>query len=364
MSWRRDLTTFSDGKTIVVVDEGILNTHRQLLGRLRAQDPLLIPVTRRTDPLRVWSSLRENDQDWNSISAIGGGSAMDVAKILKLLSDRILTPQVLESRTRQPLIVIPTGAEVGRTPLDVIPTNFGTGSHASDVAIYHKIDQQMRVLIVGAALRPRSSTSLSEFALSMTHRQIDEGLREMLYRFAGPLLMDCPTLPTEVEEQSISILRKRLAGTLDLRREWSTILSVSGSLHRLDLRSTRKSFSHRLWYLANELSTLARVSKMTATDYLARNLWRREIVAGSMGKDVFGNVASLDALGRRLTESSNGLQGVLKSLDANSDWQPPADVARRAIRQCRERWATLVAPGEEWCTEELHLALKGDLSMP
>jgi len=92
------------------------------------------------------------------IVGLGGGSVLDVAKLLGVLAD-----------STQTLLELVHGAPVGRRTVDtlLVPTTAGTGSEATKNAILSVPEEKLKVGIISPALLPRFVILDADLTISM-----------------------------------------------------------------------------------------------------------------------------------------------------------------------------------------------------
>ena len=153
----------SVGKVLIVSDEylhrsGMLDQFTDHLERERIRttifsgvqpDPTIQNIQDGLDVLR--SSAAE------AIVAIGGGSAIDVAKIIGVAAVNSGPVQNLEGSNK---------IAVAGLPLVAIPTTSGTGSEVTKVAVIADPDRKVKMMILDPKLMPR--TAIVDFELTMS----------------------------------------------------------------------------------------------------------------------------------------------------------------------------------------------------
>ncbi|MCT1368519.1 iron-containing alcohol dehydrogenase [Rothia sp. p3-SID1597] len=295
------------------------------------------------------------------ISAMGGGVVMDHAKLACAVLNGNISIRALNSSARSPLLFAKAANERMRARVCLLPSTIGTGSHASTVAI-HRSNSGRKKLIIGDSLKASTYETVPELFRSLPLRILSDGIREIFYRLVGPLTME----RTELTPLESLVLQKVIAVALgeDPRNDLSSWLELSGKLHHRDNRSVTGSFGHRIWYLAHELSATTNTTKMQATDYLVPRLWARPNSESNrfIVPDALDNLnwrirhaqKNLATGSNRIDVSGNPLLAIASCLGlGSSGWHPSKTDLRQACDLCRKRWGSLVAPGEEWSTEQL-----------
>ncbi len=218
------------------------------------------------------------------VVAVGGGSVLDLAKVaVAAWGD----PAVVTSagRPRGGLVTPTTGADRGvaadpTPPLVAVPTTVGTGSEVSTVACL--LAGERKKLWVHPSLRPAVAVVDPEATRHTPRPVVVEGALEVLLRLVGPLVGEAAARPVqdalalavarEVVRDGDLVARSSSEGTRRPDDEEVAarhrLALASVSTHATFSSAGRDPFAHRLWYLANEASTLLTTTKMAVTSAL------------------------------------------------------------------------------------------------
>ncbi|MFE7839141.1 daptide-type RiPP biosynthesis dehydogenase [Streptomyces sp. NPDC057474] len=263
--------------------------------------------------------------DTGLVVGVGGGSLLDQAKLATLLRANPAARARLEVAQRSGLTALPH--TVGRSvPLVAIPTTVGTGAELSPVACLNHGGGKR--LICGTAMQPDLAVVDPVATATLPVELLAEGVLEVLFRVTGLYVGGHRDLPTEdalAEAMAESIVRhgKDLRSTrAEGRRpsDWlrTEIAKLSGLSHAGWAVLGREPYSCRGWYVANELSSVTGVRKMTAVAALLPPLWR----SITDGDTRWGSARRLRALWQRLRAADSGVlpedpgQGVAALIDS------------------------------------------------
>jgi alcohol dehydrogenase class IV len=205
---QKRMTTRFDSPKAIVTGGGSRRQAGELLSSLHAQRPLIVvdPYFSSADfvvELRaadVFTEFQPDPTDVNvaagverfretqadSIVAIGGGSALDVAKMIGVAVTNAGPLSQFQGYHR-----IPNSGP----PLVAIPTTAGTGSEATKVAVITDTSRQVKMMILDAKLMPTAAIVDYELTLSMpkpltAHVGVDaltHGIEAYVSRKANPL---------------------------------------------------------------------------------------------------------------------------------------------------------------------------------
>ena len=217
-----------------------------------------------------------------TVLAIGGGNTLDVAKLARIASTS--PSQIGRWRTQAQRSSLLTVEQTHRDErwFIAIPTTVGTGSEVSSVACLRIQDQ--RLLLRGRSLHFDEAILDSVATSTLSATAVWEGLFEAFVRILGPVVntpekLTIPDIVAESLLRSLALmLRLPEAGLCDtdarLTAGW-----LSASTHTSAALKGRPPIGSPLWFVANELATIAGISKVKATSALV-GPWLRRVVAG------------------------------------------------------------------------------------
>lgn len=232
-----------------------------------------------------------------NVYAFGGGSVLDKVKLARYNQEESIRPFV--SRGRAGIVTIPQGSCRGVT---LIPTTLGTGSEANANAVLQVSPCRRRLVMPrhrGMFVYQYDPSVYSQ----LTKQQILHGILEIVLRAAGIALV------TEEEDdtrQFIEILSTasqyaEQAFHMELAGEDQCLMAkiavLSAKTHEIQLKTSHIVWVWPLWYLANELSSLAGVTKLEASIALISPVTSR------VGEFGYGSKAVLSQLENELGES-------------------------------------------------------------
>merc|ERR1711969_196116 len=106
--------------------------------------------------------------DADCVVGIGGGSAMDVAKAVALLSVQTDSLRALS---------VPRIVDLPALPILCVPTTAGTGSEVTRAAVITDATTHEKLLLLGSSLQPKVALLDVELTLSCPYRvTVDSGL--------------------------------------------------------------------------------------------------------------------------------------------------------------------------------------------
>ncbi|MEV4422577.1 iron-containing alcohol dehydrogenase [Patulibacter sp. NPDC049589] len=272
---------------------------------------------------------------FDTVWAVGGGRVLDLAKRLAVAVDPVAAA-VLRRPGRSGLVAL---GEAGRRRprLVAVPTTLGTGSECSPTACL-TVDGQRR-LAVGDRLRPDVVVRPAAATAGLPGALERHGVVEALLRAIGPYVGSGGA----GEQRDARALRDaaRLAALADhaARRrlradERRAVALLSGATHERDYHRGRSPFSHRAWYLANELSSVTGIAKIPATAVLLPALWAR----AAAGDERWGRADAIARAYRAIGADPHDASAPRERLTAwraMPDALPPVDLealARRTVR--------------------------------
>lgn len=198
------------------------------------------------------------------VTVIGGGGVIDTAKLAAVARQIPLTRHV--SHGRAGIATIPTPSP---SRLRVYPTTLGTGSEANAKAVL-EVTPGRRRLIVGTGLRPKTYTHVPHVYATLPKRLVIHGILEIFFRAVA--LLSVPEIDSEGEVDGFVSRAARLAVAAAQdpspgadRDLMARVARLSVQTHTFRVPGERLRWAWPLWYLANELSTLAGVTKIEAT---------------------------------------------------------------------------------------------------
>ncbi|RXS69399.1 iron-containing alcohol dehydrogenase [Streptomyces sp. TM32] len=218
-----------------------------------------------------------------AVVGLGGGSTLDLVKLACLAAADPRTLPLLRARSpRSGLILLPSvppSAPAPTGPLRVlVPTTVGTGAEASAVACLPS--PQGKRLVSGEQLRPDIAVLDSAHTKTLPRELLAEGVLEALLRVVGSALGEEPGLPHADDAAVGLVVRLAEAGERLLNGDATaevrlTTAWLSTTTHTGWALAGRPPYAAKHWYLANELSTVLGVRKMTATAAILPAVWQR-----------------------------------------------------------------------------------------
>ena len=294
------------GRTVVLLDPGVAET--EFAARIRAA----VPAANRRSDVLVWSrpgdlpgvtELARQVADADLVVAVGGGTVIDQAKLATLLDAHPAVAGRLAVTQRSGLVVLPSDA-VRPMPLVAVPTTLGTGTEASAVAcLTHSRGKR---LVLGSVLTPEASVVDPLATASLPSPLVAEGVLEALFRVVSPYLGDHSELATE--DALVEVIAERLAvlgcqvraarsaGAAVPAEVRVDVARLSGLSHAGWLHRGRDPYSVKGWLIANELSSVLGIRKMTAVATLLPALW----AAVAAGEPRLGSARRLARIWARL----------------------------------------------------------------
>lgn len=262
---------------------------RPLVLRDAAVDPVALTLppgaveievdARSTDVMLVPRAI-ESGQRATSVVAVGGGTVLDAAKIVRLLliHPGLATP-LQRLVPRSGFVRLPDVASRPATELALlaVPTTFGTGSEASRVACLPTASG--RRLIFGERLLPDHAVLDPVLTATLSRSMQMEGLWEIILRILGPAIGSGGDLAADSDAEAIVSRSARLAEQLRIGflapEERLLAAQLSAASHRSWALIGRHSYAAKHWYLANELAWVTGTRKMPATVTILPALWGR-----------------------------------------------------------------------------------------
>jgi NADP-dependent alcohol dehydrogenase len=210
---------------------------------------------------------------------------LDAAALARAIVSHPRLPTVIRRHMRPGLVVCPPeGRPVPR--FTAVPTTVGTAAEVSALATALTGDQ--RKLVLGDALTPSAAALDPAATADLPRRSLLEGVLEAMMRllniFALPPTGQCP----DASDGELLTLLGQLghAGAAAAHARYGVPAALRTDIALLSARTVlgwaslgRDPYGGKIWYLSNELSTLAAVRKMTATVSVAPVVWCR-LLAG------------------------------------------------------------------------------------
>jgi NADP-dependent alcohol dehydrogenase len=259
------------------VVEAVREAHRH--HRLIASPVRRSPTFDDVEAIAAWLAERSAAP----LLAVGGGRVIDLAKLSAVAAAHPPATAQLRRRARRAgLVILPPGLRRPR-PLVALPTTLGTGAEVSAVAC---VDDELghRTLVHSPHLRPDLAILDPLATRSLPARLVREGALEALLRVAGPEIASPSTMP--MARLEAHDLARRLKEVLDDREPAGDerrleLAQLSGATHRGWALTGRSPYPSPLWFVANELSMVLEVTKMTATALLAP-VWLQRVSDGDV----------------------------------------------------------------------------------
>ncbi|MCI9857586.1 iron-containing alcohol dehydrogenase [Microbacterium proteolyticum] len=256
-------------RTAVVVDARLAH-----LADVVAHPAVVVALdTARVDASAVDAvAARLRDARVETVVAVGGGTTIDTAAVaaVGVASPRTLT-WALDRSARVAVVPLPP-PDVAAVDVIAVPTTLGTSAETNSVAIV-RTDHGQR-LIVGEGLRPRYAVLDADHYITLPGVQARTGCLEAILRLAGASTAE--RAHPRAHAHAVAIGRA-LVGLGDGSLSPAARLMIarwSAATQRTAALRGRVSFSPRHWYLANEVSFVARTTKMRATASIVAGVWR------------------------------------------------------------------------------------------
>jgi NADP-dependent alcohol dehydrogenase len=318
-----DLSAWLDGaraqSIFVVVDAGVTDSsvHRRVLhsaaGRNRRVVSRVVAGAGSVNSVRQLARAVV-DADVDTIAVIGGGAAMDQAKLANsMAAGETAMTALLESGDRAGMRVLGEDFH-SRCRLVAVPTTIGTGSERSLNAVV--VNGDRRLLVSGQALRVDLAILDAIATPTLPYNAVIEGIFEALYRTVSPYIGSAPGSPSAdrlAEAVAVRLVaigneisraqRDAWSGNRALRSE---VAHLSGLSHSDSMHRGRHPFSFKAWYVTHEMVSKA-VTKSQALATVLPAVWQ-ETLAGYAEWGVASRLQTMWTLVR---------DGADASLDAN-----------------------------------------------
>ncbi|MGC0368142.1 iron-containing alcohol dehydrogenase [Microbacterium sp. SLBN-111] len=319
-------------RTVVVVDARLAPLAEGL-----ARPVAVVPIEVGTVDAATVAALADRlaDVRAESVVAVGGGTVLDAVAVAALGPATV----AWALQRAEGAAVVPLPAP-GHRPIEVVavPTTVGTSAETNAVAIV-RTRAGARVL-VGEAVRPRYAVLDATHYATLDATDVRAGCLEALLRLAGVSTAD--RAHPRAHAHAVAIARALLAAghsalTPACRLR---IARLSAATQRSAALRGRAPFSPRHWYLANEVSFVARTTKMRATASVVSRVWQRI----EDGDTRWGSAEPLEAFWREATRDARLPLAPAAGIDALiARWglplapRPHAE-AREAMAVRAERW--------------------------
>lgn len=272
------------------------------LRELKTQANTHLPVDSNCTLSGVESLTRQLDSQPScdsEIIAFGGGGVLDKVKLAVLNQQSLIRPFVTRGRPGIAIIPHQTDAKV-----TLIPTTLGTGSEANSKAVLEVSPGRRRLVLFN---QPKNFTyhHQPEAYASLSNQQVNHGILEILFRSAGTFVATPDnTAPVFLDYfLEAATYLKDLNHNLAKQQDTSfmtQIATLSARTHQAQIEPAAipggLMWVWPLWYFANELASLANITKLEATIPLTRPLITR------IGKIGYGNPTKLKQLETTLSE--------------------------------------------------------------
>lgn len=272
----------------------------------------------------------------NQIIAFGGGGVLDKVKLAVLNAQTPIRPYV--TRGRAGVVIIPHQCE---TLVTLIPTTLGTGSEANTKAVLEVAPERRRLVL----FQEQSSFAYLHWPdvyTFLNNRQVNHGILEIFFRCVGSFVVtseDSAEIFLEYFAAAAQYLRETAnrSGTQPDAGYLANIATLSALTHQTPITATTRAgllWVWPLWYLANELASIAKVTKMEATIALA------DSVISRVGKIGYGTRDAVNQLSAVLGESlSDFIAHFALKLDDKVAVCLAAAPLDRLITQTLSQWA-------------------------
>ncbi|WP_431795751.1 iron-containing alcohol dehydrogenase [Microbacterium enclense] len=273
-----------------------------------------------------------------AIVALGGGTVLDAVTVAAIgVASPAPLSWALERARSVPVVTLP--APVAAAPeVIAVPTTVGTSAEANAVAVV-RTPHGYR-LFVGDAVRPRHAVLDAVHYATLDATDVRSGCLEALLRLAGA--STAPRAHPRAHAHAVALAQALLAlgdGDLDHAARLR-IARCSAATQRSAALRGRAPFSPRHWYLANEVSFVARTTKMRATASVVSRVWQRI----EDGDSRWGSFPPLEAFWREAVRDARLPHAPAAGIDALvARWglplAPRPDAEARAAMAARaERW--------------------------
>lgn len=334
------------GAVLTVVDPAAVQSSagQQLLGLLHeAIDMRSVPPAPDENALLRLSDLAGPA---DIVIGIGGGTAMDTAKLIPALRDPSHRRN-LTSRSRAGHVLLRDKPELNHL-LALVPTTLGTGSETGLNACIS--DGSRKRLVSGLQLRANAVLLDAGLTASLPMNLILSGALEAMFRLSTPLILSGSPRRSS-DTLALASIRALVEAGHELRRLGNDDLragEIRQDIAELSSFSQsgwsslgRNSYGTLPWVIASELSMVAGVSKMDAVAAILPAYWRR-VESGDMR---FGDAARLRNVDLALATStpfpstaSTSLEKILTSWDLNRPLPLKQAVIQETTQKISRAW--------------------------
>jgi NADP-dependent alcohol dehydrogenase len=232
-----------------------------------------------------------------------------------------------------------SGQEGGQE-IVAIPTTLGTGAERSAAACVAVAGR--RRLILGQELRADRAVYHPSCYETVGEKDLRRALLEVALRLLGPYVVSSAGPADRLAAKALAGCLRLMGGVIGKERDaLRDFARISGATHGPAFTVGRRPFSSPLWYLANEVSCVAGVTKMEAHEALAIPCLE---AIGRFG-GAWGSEERLHALLRQAGWCADGcrrracacaaalVEALVGGPGATLDYSP-----EDAARLCEERW--------------------------
>lgn len=265
------------------------------------------------------------------IVVLGGGGVIDKAKLAGFALTAPIDRYVTSGRAG--IATLPA-----RNPpmITAIPTTLGTGAEANAKAVL-EVSPKRRRLILGEALLPANYQHVPEVYATLTKEQVIYGILEVFFRAAGIYAVvektEAPTFAGFITE-AVALAQRAYTQTQQDAALMKRAARLSVATHEVKLRGTQLRWVWPLWYLANELSSIAGITKLEATIALTDPVIAR---LGAFGYGDSNRVAHIEGIiGVPIPDFVADMSG---KLAANTTRRIVAMDVDRLVNQTLRQWA-------------------------
>lgn len=273
------------------------------------------------------------------IVVIGGGTAMDAAAVAAV---GVTAPRTLEwaldRAAHSAVVALPADAVPG---LDVVavPTTLGTSAECNAVAIVRATGGAS--LLLGEALRPRYAILDDVHYRTLAALDVRSACLEAVLRLAGASTAArshrrAHAHAVALGRALISLGDGALTDAVRLR-----IARCNAATQRSAALRGRAPFSPRHWYLAHEVSFVARTTKMRATAAIIGRVWQ----CIEEGDARWGDAGPLETFWREAAHDAPlpltpaaGIDALIARWELPSASMPDADARASMARRAEQRW--------------------------
>ncbi|KHK96353.1 hypothetical protein LK09_15290 [Microbacterium mangrovi] len=221
----------------------------------------------------------------DALLAIGGGNTMDAAKLSGWCAAADRTTGALRARSQLGGLLF-AGRADDLLPLVCAPTTVGTGAEVSSVACTEvRLGDDSFKCLVGFEQSTVRAAAYDPRLLDVPRRLLTAGIAEAWIRVLGAFVGASSSIPGSDQEaialigRLASIAERTHGGDDPDQRVVADVALASAATHTGWALRGRGLAPSPLWFIANELSMMASVSKMEATQALLPG-WLRSVSTG------------------------------------------------------------------------------------